>query len=204
MQTDSSKQRFFTTGSNRYFALQYLLPRLPKFIADNPKLEIKIELAERFPDLEKENIDLIFGMSMPESLDLVRKRVATTHYVLCASPEYLKNYPSSKTSEDLHRHRYLSHSMRRPDNAILFKNNREVTAQPFLRINDSQALRDCAIQGIGIVQLHDYMVSDALKEGRLIELLKDFRPSQQPVYLYYQQSRYLHPKIRRFIDFYTK
>ncbi len=173
-------------------------------MAQNPKLEIKLELAERFPDLEKENIDLIFGMSMPESLDLVRKRVATTRYVLCASPQYLKKYPLPKTPEDLRHHRYLTHSMRRPDHVILFKNNREVAVRPFLRINDSQALRDCAIQGMGIVQLHDYMVSDALRDGRLIELLKDFSSSQQPVYLYYQQSRYLQSKIRRFIDFYTK
>lgn len=83
-------------------------------------------------------------------------------------------------------------------------NDREVTVQPFLRINDSQALRDCALQGMGIVLLHDYMVSDALQGGRLVELLKDFRQPQQPVFLYYQQSRYLQPKIRRFIDFYTE
>ena len=190
--------------SSRYFALQYLLPRLPKFMAQNPQLEIKIELAERFPDLEKENIDLIFGILMPESFDLVRKRVATTRYVLCASPQYLEKYPPPKTPEDLRRHRYLSHSTRSPDNVVIFKNNREITVQPFLRINDSQALRDCAIQGMGIVLLHDYMVSDALKEGRLIELLKDFSQAQQLVYLYYQQSRYLQPKIRRFIDFYTE
>lgn len=190
--------------SSRYFALQYLLPRLPTFMTQNPQLEIKLELAERFPDLEKENIDLIFGMSMPESLDLVRKSVASTRYVLCASPQYFKKYPPPKTPEDLRHHHYLTHSMRRPDHVILFKNNREVTVRPFLRINDSQALRDCAIQGMGVVQLHDYMVSDALKDGRLIELLKDFSPSPQPVYLYYQQSRYLQPKIRLFIDFYTK
>lgn len=190
--------------SSRYFGLQYLLPRLPKFMAQNPQLEIKIELAERFPDLEKENIDLIFGILMPESFDLVRKRVAATRYVLCAAPQYLKKYPPPKNPEDLRRHRYLSHSTRRPDNVIIFKNNREVTVQPFLRINDSQALRDCALQGMGVVLLHDYMVSDALQGGRLVELLKDFRRPQQPVYLYYQQSRYLQPKIRRFIDFYTE
>ncbi len=169
--------------SSRYFALQYLLPRLPKFMTQNPQLEIKLELAERFPDLEKENIDLIFGMSMLGPLDLVRKRVATTRYVLCASPQYLKKYPPPKTLEDLRHHRYLTHSMRRPNHVILFKNNREVAVRPFLRINDSQALRDCAIQGMGIVHLHDYMVSDALKDGRLIELLKAFGPSHQPVYL---------------------
>lgn len=204
-----SASRSVATGilsitSSRYFALQYLLPRLPKFMAQNPALEIKIELAERFPDLEKENIDLIFGMSMPESLDLVRKRVATTRYVLCASPNYLKKHKEPKVPEDLSRHRYIAHSMRRSDNVVTFKNNREIRVKPALRVNDSQALRECAIQGMGIVQLHDYMVLDALQDGRLVELLKEFQERQQSVYLYYQQSRYLQPKIRRFIDFYTK
>ena len=204
-----SASRSVATGtlsitSSRYFALQYLLPRLPGFMAQNPALEIKLELAERFPDLERENIDLIFGMSMPESLDLVRKRVATTRYVLCASPGYLKKRKTPKVPEDLLRHRYIAHSMRQPDNVVTFKNNREIMVKPVLRINDSQALRECAIQGMGIVQLHDYIVLDALQDGQLVELLKEFQEPRQSVYLYYQQSRYLQPKIRRFIDFYTE
>ena len=161
-----SASRSVATGtlsitSSRYFALQYLLPRLPGFMAQNPALEVKIELAERFPDLERENIDLIFGMSMPESLDLVRKRVATTRYVLCASPGYLKKRKTPKVPEDLIQHRYIAHSMRQPDNVVTFKNNREIMVKPVLRINDSQALRECAVQGMGIVQLHDYMALDA-------------------------------------------
>lgn len=204
-----SESRSVATGtlsiiSSRYFALQYLLSRLPEFMAQNPELEIKMELAERFPDLERENIDLIFGMSMPESLDLVRKRVATTRYVLCASPSYLKKRKAPEVPEDLRQHCYIAHSMRQPDNVINFKNNREITANPVLRINDSQALRECALQGMGIVQLHDYMVLDTLRDGRLVELLKEFQEPRQSVYLYYHQSRYLQPKIRHFIDFYTE
>jgi len=53
--------------SSRYFAIQCLIPHLPEFMARNPKLQIKIELAERFPNLARENIDLIFGVSMKGS-----------------------------------------------------------------------------------------------------------------------------------------
>lgn len=56
---------------------------------------------------------------------------------------------------------------------------------------------------MGIVKLHDYVVADALKDGRLIEIFSEFHEREQPIYLYYQQSRYLQPKIRRFIDFYA-
>ncbi|MCK1850975.1 LysR substrate-binding domain-containing protein, partial [Legionella pneumophila] len=64
-------------------------PYLPEFMELNPKLQIKIELAERFPDLAQENVDVLFGVSMEGPPELVRKRVSTTRYVLCASPDYL-------------------------------------------------------------------------------------------------------------------
>lgn len=189
--------------SNRYFALKYLLPRLPEFMALNPKLRVKVELAERFPDLTEENIDLIFGVSMEGPAELVRRRVATTRYILCASPVYLEKYGKPRVPADLSKHHYISHSMRKPDNVVTFKSHMEIYVEPILWLNDSRAMCECAIQGMGIVRLHDYIVADALEDGSLVEILPEFCEGEQPVYLYYQQSRYLQPKIRRFIDFFT-
>lgn len=189
--------------SSRYFAMKYLIPQLPKFMALNPKLQVKVELAERFPDLTEENIDLIFGVSLEGPSALVRRQVALTRYVLCASPIYLEKYGAPHIPTDLSKHLYITHSMRKPDNVITFKDNKKIYVEPILGLNDSQAMCACAMQGMGIVSLHDYIVADALADGRLIEILPEFSTRNQPIYLYYQQSRYLQPKIRRFIDFYT-
>jgi DNA-binding transcriptional LysR family regulator len=191
--------------SNRYFAIKYLIPKLPEFMALHPKLRVKIELAERFPDLKEENIDLIFGVSMEGPSALIRRRVATTRYVLCASPCYLEKYGEPRNPVDLsnHTHLYITHSMRKPDNVITLKGNKKIYVEPTLWLNDSRAMCECAIQGMGIVHLHDYIVADALADGSLIEILPEFSEHNQPIFLYYQQSRYLQPKIRRFIDFYT-
>lgn len=189
--------------SSRYFAIKYLIPQLPEFMALNPKLRVKVELAERFPDLMEENIDLIFGVSMEGPSALVRRRVATTRYVLCASPVYLEKYGEPHTPADLSKHHYITHSMRQPDNVVIFKDNKKIYVEPILWLNDSRAMRGCAIQDMGIVQLHDYIVAEALEDGSLVEILSEFGEREQSVYLYYQQSRYLQAKIRRFIDFYT-
>ncbi len=189
--------------SNRYFGLKYILPRLAEFMALNPKLRVNVELAERFPDLTEENIDLIFGVSMEGPLALVRRQVASTRYVLCASPSYLEQYGTPHIPTDLDKHLYITHSMRKPDNIVTFKGNKRIYVEPTLWLNDSHAMRECAIQGMGIVRLHDYIVTDALDNERLIEILPEFCERNQPIYLYYQQSRYLQSKIRRFIDFYT-
>jgi len=190
--------------SSRYFAFEYIMPRLSEFMVHNPKLKIKFELAERFPDLVNENIDILFGVSMeggPQGL--IRKRVSTTRYILCASPDYFKKHGVPKIPSDLQKNLYITHSMRRPDNVLMFKNENEIHVQPILWLNDSLAMRECAIKNMGIVKLHDYVVNDALQNGNLIEILRDFQEPEQSIYLYYQQSRYLQPKIRHFIDFYT-
>ena len=192
-----------TVTSSRYFAMNYLLPRLPEFTQLNPKLQIKLELAERFPNLTAENIDILFGVSMEGPPELIRKRVATTRYVLCASPAYLKKFGTPSSPTDLIKHRYITHSMRVPDNIISFRNNIDITLQPIMWLNDSQAIRECAMMDMGIVKLHDYVVNDALQDGRLIEILREYQQPQENVYLYYQQSRYLQAKIRRFVDFYS-
>lgn len=203
MQNQSEVSGILNITSNRYFAMRYLLPKLSQFMALYPKLLIRVELAERIPNLDKEEVDIIFGVSAGGPDKLVRKRIANTRYVLCASPKYLEVNGTPKTPADLKQHRYITHMMRMPDNVVKFKGNKEIVVKPILYLNDSRAMRECAIQNMGIVMLHDYVVVHALQDGRLVEFLSEYHEAQQPIYLYYQQSRYLQPKIRKFIDFFT-
>lgn len=189
--------------ANRYFTIVHLLPRLSEFMRLNPHLRIHFQLAERFPNLEKEGIDILFGVSIEGSPELVRRRVTSTRYMLCASPQYLQKKGIPKHPSDLIHHDYITHSFRKPDDLITLKDGKVIRVNPTLWLNDSFVMRECAIRDMGIVYLHDYMVEDAIKEGKLIEILREYQEPQKTVYLYYQQSRYLQPKIRRFIDFYT-
>ncbi len=188
--------------SNRYFAENYLLPRLAEFLAYYPKITLNLELAERFPDLSQEGIDILFGVSKLGSDDLICRKVTSTRYVLCASPSYLSQYGYPQIPADLKQHRYITHSMRQPANSLTFLQQQTIYIEPFLWLNDASAMLNCALQGLGIIKLHEYMVKEALATGKLIELLPQFNEPDLPVYLYYQPSRYLQPKIRCFIDFY--
>jgi DNA-binding transcriptional LysR family regulator len=200
--SQSEATGLLTITSNRYFASTLLIPRLAEFMSLHPKLAIKLELAERFPDLLQENIDILFGVTLEGSPELVRKRIGITRYLLCASPHYLEQMGHPKTPADLTKHRYIAHSMRKPMDKITFKDGKEMYLQPMLWLNDTKAMKECALHHMGIVNLHDYEVEDELRNKTLIEILPSYRETARPVYLYYQQSRYLQPKIRRFIDFY--
>lgn len=188
---------------NRYYAFHTIIPRLPEFRQQNPKLEVNIELAERFPDFEKEDIDIAYGISLEGPPELIRKRIEDTTYILCAAPNYLRHYGTPQTIHDLNTHQYISHSMRKPLDVITFKEGKEIYLPSSIVLNDIQAMRECALQGMGIVRLHQYVVADALQSGELVEILPELKTPPIPIYLYYQKSRYLLPKIRRFIDFFV-
>jgi len=189
--------------SNRYFAEKHLIPKLKDFMQNHPLLTIKLELAERFPDFSKEDIDIAFGISMEGPMGLVRRQVASTRYVLCAAPSYLTAYGTPKNPQELIKHRYITHSMRQPDDIIVLENNLEILVQPVLWFNDSRAMCEAAISGLGIARLHDYVVQDALVTGALSEVLPDYHRKMIPIYLYYQKNRFLQPKIRKCIDYFT-
>jgi DNA-binding transcriptional LysR family regulator len=189
--------------STPHFALIYIFPKLAEFMKLNPKLQIRFDLAERFPDLGKEEIDVLFGVSVDGPPELTRRRITSTRYILCASPDYLKKYGVPQVPADMLKHRYITHSIRRPDNVIPFKDDKKIYVNPYLWLNDSRVMRECAINHMGIIRVHDYMVMEALQKKQLIEILSEFQEPPQSVYLYFQQSRFLQSKIRKFIDFFV-
>lgn len=188
--------------SGRHFASAYLLPHIKEFLKDYPGLALELELAERIPDLEKEGIDVQIGMSMPsEGLSTVQKKIMTTQYVFCASPQYLKDFGIPKKPKDLLKHRYITHSMRKPNDTLVFGGNESVNLRPYLIVNDVQAMQTLALQGMGIIKTHDYVVKEAIANGELVEILKAYTKEKIPIYVAYSQRRILSRKIRAFIDF---
>lgn len=189
--------------SGRHFATSYIVPHMREFLLKYPKIELNLELAERVPDLNLEAIDVLIGMSISATGDAIQKRIATTSYSFCASPDYLKQFGTPEKPKDLKNHRYITHSMRKPDNELLFRDSEIVTVNPYIRVNDAQTMLNFALDGLGIVKLHHYVVKEHLERGSLNELLTAYNNSDIPIYVAYPQRRYISSKVRCFIDFIT-
>lgn len=190
--------------SGRHFATSCIVPNMKGFLSEYPKIELNLELAERIPDLNAEAIDVLIGMSISATGDAIQKRIATTSYSFCASPDYLKRFGIPEKPVDLKNHRYITHSMRKPDNEIIFRSNEIITINPFIRVNDSQTMLNFALDGLGIVKLHHYVVKEHIERGTLQEVLMAYNNLEIPIYVAYPQRRFISSKIRCFIDFFTK
>jgi LysR family transcriptional regulator for bpeEF and oprC len=84
----------------------------------------------------------------------------------------------------------------------LLRNTEEarVAVSPRLRINNSFAVRDAALQGLGIARLPLAVVSNLPKTLQLTRVLPAWCPPPVPVNAVFPGLRYLTPKVRAFID----
>ncbi len=187
--------------SARYFAEHIIIPRLPAYREAYPQVILDLHIAEHIPHLLEEDLDVVFGMSAQVASNSIQKKITSTRYVFCASPDYLVVHGRPDHPSDLQKHDYITHTMRTPNDRWIFQSGETVYFKPLLYLNDAQAMLDCAKQGLGIVALHHYQVAHALASGELVEILEHYRMPLIPVFLYYHPGRYMQPKVKTWVEF---
>lgn len=181
----------------------YVIPNLKEFLDRNPKVRLHIEFTQTMPDLEKEKVDIVVGLSAGIPDHCIQRTLTHARWVFCASPEYLKKYGVPKKPSDLMQHQIITRIQRLPNNLIEFKTGESIMFEPYLYFNDTRAIRRSVLHGLGIAQLHDYIIADDLKENRLVEILNKYTEQKKtiPVHISYFPAQHVHIKIRRFLDF---
>ena len=181
----------------------YLIPYLKEFLERYPKIRLHIEMTQTMPDLEKEKIDVVVGLSGGIPGHWIQRTLTHARYVFCASHDYLNRYGTPKKPSELSQHKIITRIQRNPNNLIEFKTGESIIFEPYLYFDDTRAIRRCVLHGLGIAQLHDYVITDDLKENRLVEILNKYTEQKRliPIHISYCQAPHVHIKVRRFLDF---
>jgi DNA-binding transcriptional LysR family regulator len=182
---------------------QHLLPHLREFTQRYPQLRLQMDFTQIMPDLEKENVDVVLGLTAGIPSSYVQRTLFYARWVLCASPAYLKRQGTPKRPSDLASHQLITHMSRQPNNVIDFSTGESIHFDPLLYFNDTRAMRRAALQELGIVRLHDYIVSQDIEEGQLVEILAkhSLQAKTIPIHISYRPSSQVHLKVRKFVDF---
>ena len=69
-----------------------------------------------------------------------------------------------------------------------------------VRDDNAEALRDATLAGYGIARLATFLISDDLRAGRLVPILRHVDADGAPIRAVYPSGRHLSPKVRVFID----
>ena len=123
--------------------------------------------------------------------------------VVCASPAYLEQAGTPLTPQGLQQHNCIQFSMSSSEQWVFKKNSKRIVVNTHgnLHVNNGQALRRAACDGIGITMQPKILLDNDIKNNRLVELLIDYQLSVKEVNLVYLKDRYMPPKVRAFIDF---
>lgn len=184
----------------------FVVPALQRFASENPDIKVVILLDPGPKRLVEGGIDIALQLGDLKDSNLISRKICYTKYVVCASPEYVSGHGVPQHPSELkdkncmgffapHSGRIVEWQFSKGTKAI----NHIPAGTP--NFNSSLALIDMAQRGAGIIYTLDLLVRAHLRDGRLIQLLPEWRTIRRPLYLVYPQKRYLPSKVRTFIKF---
>lgn len=189
---------------------QQIVPRLTAFLRQFPDVRIELELSDQLVSLAKEGFDLAIRHSNAVPDTHVAWTLCETRAVLVASKAYLKRRGQPATPHDLAGHECLHYLRRGQVPMWSFARNGHTDQQVSVPLrgpmatNNSEALRECALAGLGITLLPDFSAQKDLQSGRLVTVLPDWTSVGtfgDRLYVIRPYSPYLSRPVREFVDY---
>lgn len=187
------------------FGILHIAPALPEFLAQHPEVSVEMNLDDRVVDVIEEGFDVSIRIAeMPDS-SLIARRLAPCRHVIVAAPAYLEKHGTPRTPEDLRDHNIISFSYQASayDWHFISPDNKQVSVpvSGSIQANNSLALREALLRGVGITRTPTFVVGKDVQDGHLLSILGNYRTLEVSIYLVYPQRRHLSPKVRAFVDF---
>jgi DNA-binding transcriptional LysR family regulator len=186
------------------FAAHYLAPAIPDFIARHPRVEIELKATDRVVDLLEEHVDLALRTGSIREGSLVARRIGEVERGIFAAPEYIERHGAPATPDDLKRHDCIRLSTPCGERWPFLRDGkvREVEIGGQIVADNAMVGLHLALAGAGIVRTSLLTAGPALRDGRLVPLLRACHVADpMPLSAVYPAGRHRMPKVRVFIDF---
>jgi DNA-binding transcriptional LysR family regulator len=191
------------------FGLKCIVPLLPKFEAQYPELTLDLLLTDQVVDLFTERIDVAIRLGVLADSSLIAQRLMLTHYWVCASPSYVQQYGQPRSPQELSQHQCLLFPLTgfRSQWRFCDRQNQETEVAIHGRtiISNALALQQCAIAGMGIALLPNWLIQVEIDRGDLVNLFPQHQVTatdfNTAAWIVYPSRSYVPLKVRAFSDF---
>lgn len=183
-----------------------LLSALPIFARRYPHIELDLDFSDRLVNIIDEGFDVAIRSGELADSRLTSKKLGLFSFILCASPDYLRDYGIPRSHEDFASHKCIyfrlpSTGQLQPWELNGLRPGTEPRAASVLIVNNIEAAIGLSSSGMGISYLPDFVVREALVAGQLKEVMQGCCIRQGYFSAVWPSSRYLSPRVRCFIDF---
>ncbi len=182
-------------------------PAVLAFLGLYPEVKVQLTLLDRNVDLADEGYDLAIRLAQTLPDHVVARKLMDIPYLACAAPGYLESRPPLQSPRDLAAHNCLYFAYGGFGDTWVFDSpagRESVQVAGNFTVNSSDAIRDALLAGLGIGVLPSFAVEAELRDGRLRQILPEWRPQGAfgaAAYAVWLPDRHLPPKVRVFVDF---
>lgn len=188
------------------FGRHQISPLIPEFLERYPELSIEITQTDALVDLVDEGADVAIRFGYLRDSSMVARQLAVSRRAICASPAYLEKHGTPETPTELPDHNCVTFSTLAHLNEWTFKME-DGSEFPFKAggnfvANNGETVFEMVLAGLGIARLAEFLVAPAVREGKLVRILRPYyRDMEVPINAVYPTRRHLSPKVRAFVDF---
>ena len=180
-----------------------VMPLLFDFLKTYPGVQPQISFTDRFVDLVEDGIDVAvrIGGSDAWPAPIGHRFLGRERRVFCCAPGYLERV--GPLADELAALDHVDGVMyRRADGSpgpwLIQRGNAPVEQRQSnarLEVGNAQAWVDAVVQGWGVAQISTWLVGERIASGELVQVLPSFAADGLPLYLLWQRSRQLLPKV---------
>ena len=183
-----------------------LAPLVCAFQASYPNVRVQIFVTTRAVDLITEGVDLAFRGGTLKDSSLVARRLLSYRHQLVASPAYIEKSGAPASPLDLPGHRLIGFTNWQTECSWTFLPREggerlAINFSPSLAMNDYAGLVPALLAGEGIGDLPPIVQPELMREGRLVELLPDWRFPTFDLSMVHLGNRLLPRPVRVFKEF---
>lgn len=181
----------------------HILPKIiTEYMKRYPNVKVDINVCNEKIDLSENDMDLaIRGGTLNDSALIATKFFSTT-VSIWSSPSYVLKYGIPARPEDLNNHEFILFSFVKSHVCSLSNCHHIESISPVGRIivNSVQAAESLAINGHGLVFLHDFQCAKYESENLLQKVLPNWTLKNMVYYFIFLPQKKNSIKVRKFIE----
>ena len=202
---DRGDTRVLVISTPPGFTSKWLAPRLYRFSADHPEIDVRVSSSMGFANFKTDGVDVALRtlpIDTPADPELVIEKLIDVCFVPVCSPRLLDTHGPITTPHAL-KHLPLIHDeswAAMPSWANWFKaaGVDGVDLSRGLRFNSADHALDAVIEGAGVLLAYDVLAYDDLRTGRLVAPFELTLRSGRAYHVACAKARQSHPNVLAF------
>lgn len=187
------------------FGLTTLSKLIPGFMTKYPRVTVELHLEDRLSEIVGEGFDVAIRIAELQDSGLVARKLGEIRHVTVASARYLAVHGTPEDPAELKNHRCMIYTLRNQPRDWKYTgpdgNELTVKVDGSFESNNSLAIRECLLGGLGVALIPEFVVKEDIAAGRLTLVLARYHGFTRNLYAVIPDRKHINTKTRAFIDY---